>query len=118
MVTRASIHVLYFLNDLFHLFGLMIKLTQSVRVNDMCLGHKIDARLLVLVLKEYQAEGKLALCSQHILRSKLNLKEYQNVLEMLLCFFIMNAINLGVVIVVHPSKIFLSNELTPDLDDL
>ncbi len=67
----------------------------------MSFSHKIDACFLIFILKEDQTESELAFGSENVLRAKFNFKEDQNVLEMLMSFFIVNSVNHWVVIVLN-----------------
>jgi len=65
----------------------------------VCLGHQVDRSFFVFILEKHQAKGELAFSCENILRPKFNLKSNEDVFEMFISFFVVDAIDSGIVIV-------------------
>ena len=98
-------------------FRLPIEFSQIVWKYDLCFLHELDATHDIVSLQHDKTKSELALSSDDILRSKLNLKEDQYILEMLMCLLIVD-VKLRVLVVFDVFEVFLNDEILPDLDDL
>ena len=116
-ITTATIHILYFLNNLLNFLCLSVKFTKCVRVYNVCFSHQINTGFFIFILKKDKSECKLALSSEDILWTELYLKEYQDVLQVFVGFLVVDSIDLRVVIIFNRSQVLFNNELSPDLDN-